>query len=55
MRIDLERYAARLEQAQRDCKDRFRKDILFRMKDDIFNARRQFREQMCIRDSESSG
>ena len=36
MRIDLERYAARLEQAQRDCKDRFRKDILFRMKDDIF-------------------
>ena len=44
MRIDLERYAARLEQAQRDCKDRFRKDILFRMKDDIFNARRQFRE-----------
>ena len=38
------RYAARLEQAQRDCKDRFRKDILFRMKDDIFNARRQFRE-----------
>ena len=44
VRIDLERYAARLEQAQRDCKDRFRKDILFRMKDDIFNARRQFRE-----------
>ena len=41
VRIDLERYAARLEQAQRDCKDRFRKDILFRMKDDIFNARRQ--------------
>ena len=30
VRIDLERYAARLEQAQRDCKDRFRKDILFR-------------------------
>ena len=25
--IDLERYAARLEQAQRDCKDRFRKDL----------------------------
>ena len=44
VRIDLERYATRLEQAQRDCKDRFRKDILFRMKDDIFNARRQFRE-----------
>ena len=44
VRIDLERYAARLEQAQRDCKDRFRKDILFRMKDDIFNARRQFRQ-----------
>ena len=44
VRIDLERYAARLEQAQRDCKDRFRKDILFRIKDDIFNARRQFRE-----------
>ena len=44
VRIDLERYAARLEQAQRDCKERFRRDILFRMKDDIFNARRQFRE-----------
>ena len=43
VRIDLERYAARLEQAQKDCRDRFRKDILFRMKDDIFNARRQFR------------
>ena len=25
VRIDLERYAARLEQAQKDCKDRFRK------------------------------
>ena len=44
VRIDLERYAARLAQAQRDSKDRFRKDLLFRMKDDIFNARRQFRE-----------
>lgn len=44
VRIDLERYAARLEQAQRDCRDRFRKDILFRMKDDISSARRQFRE-----------
>ena len=44
VRIDLERYAARLEQAQRDCKDRFRKDLLFRMKDDISNAPRQFRE-----------
>lgn len=32
VRIDLERYAARLEQAQRDCKDRFRKDILFRIR-----------------------
>ena len=44
VQIDLERYAAQLEQAQRDCKARFRKDILFRLKDDIFNARRQFKE-----------
>ena len=44
MKLNVAAMHSDLEQAQRDCKDRFRKDILFRMKDDIFNARRQFRE-----------
>ena len=55
VRIDLERYAARLDQAQRDCKDRFRKDILFRLKDDIVNARRQFRELNKVMEQLSYG
>ncbi len=55
VRIDLERYSARLEKAQQDCKDRFRKDVLFRMKDDIFNARRQFRELNRVMEQLSYG
>ena len=42
--VDLERYATSLHQAQERCRQRFREDILYRMKDDIFNAKRQFRE-----------
>lgn len=42
--IDLERYSASLQKAKERCRERFRKDILYRMKDDIQNARRQFRE-----------
>lgn len=44
VQIDLERYAASLQKAKERCRERFRKDILYRMKDDIRNARRQFRE-----------
>lgn len=42
--VDLERYSTSLHQAQERCRQRFREDILYRMKDDIFNAKRQFRE-----------
>lgn len=42
--VDLQRYTTSLHQAQERCKERFREDILYRMKDDIINARRQFRE-----------
>ena len=42
--IDLERYSASLQRAKERCRERFRKDILYRMKDDIRNALRQFRE-----------
>ena len=31
-------------QAQIRCKDRFRKEVLFRMKDDILRARQQFKQ-----------
>jgi uncharacterized protein YPO0396 len=42
--VDLERYSTSLHQAQERCRQRFREDILYRMKDDIYNAKRQFRE-----------
>ena len=44
MRIELERSMENLRRAQIRCKERFRKEILFRMKDDIKNARIQFRD-----------
>lgn len=44
VQIDLERYSASLQKAKERCRERFRRDILYRMKDDIRNARRQFRE-----------
>ena len=42
--IELERHKAELAQAQIRCKDRFRKEVLFRMKDDILRARQQFKQ-----------
>lgn len=44
VQIDLERYSASLQKAKERCRERFRKDILYRMKDDIRSARRQFHE-----------
>lgn len=42
--IELERHREELSQAQIRCKDRFRKEVLFRMKDDILRARQQFKQ-----------
>lgn len=42
--IELERHRNELAQAQIRCKDRFRKEVLFRMKDDILRARQQFKQ-----------
>ncbi len=42
--IELERHKAELSQAQTRCKERFRKEVLFRMKDDILHARQQFKQ-----------
>lgn len=42
--IELERHKAELIQAQIRCKDRFRKEVLFRMKDDILRAKQQFKQ-----------
>ena len=42
--IELERHKEELVQAQVRCKDRFRKEVLFRMKDDILRARQQFKQ-----------
>ena len=42
--IELERRKEELAQAQLRCKDRFRKEVLFRMKDDILHARKQFKQ-----------
>lgn len=42
--IDLEYHRDALNKAQIRCKERFRKEILFRMKDDILHAKQQFRQ-----------
>ena len=42
--IELEHHNNELMQAQLRCKDRFRKDILFRMKDDILRAKQQLKQ-----------
>ena len=42
--IELERHKEELERAQIRCKDRFRKEVLFRMKDDILRAKQQFKQ-----------
>lgn len=41
--IALEQHKDALKKAQIRCKERFRKEVLFRMKDDILRARQQFR------------
>ena len=42
--IELERHKSELADAQIRCKDRFRKEVLFRMKDDILRAKQQFKQ-----------
>lgn len=42
--IELERHKSELANAQIRCKDRFRKEVLFRMKDDILRAKQQFKQ-----------
>jgi len=42
--VELERFLENLRKAQVRCKERFRKEILFRMKDDIQNAKLQFKD-----------
>lgn len=42
--IEIERHKEALAQAQVRCKERFRKEVLFRMKDDIQRAKQQFRQ-----------
>lgn len=42
--IELERHKESLKSAQERCKDRFRKEVLFRMKNDILGAKQQFRQ-----------
>ena len=42
--VELERFLENLRKAQVRCKERFRKEILFRMKDDIKNAKMQFKD-----------
>lgn len=44
VKIDIERHQGNLRLAQMRCKERFRKEVLFRMKDDIERAKRLFRE-----------
>jgi len=44
VRIEIEKHQENLRLAQARCKERFRKEVLFRMKDDIERARRLFRE-----------
>lgn len=42
--IALEQHRDALHNAQIRCRERFRKEVLFRMKDDILKARQQFRQ-----------
>lgn len=50
--IELERHREELAQAQIRCKDRFRKEVLFRMKDDILRAKQQFKQINRVMDDE---
>ncbi|MBP1564560.1 MAG: AAA family ATPase [Oscillospiraceae bacterium] len=44
VRIDIEKHTENLRLAQQRCRERFRKEVLFRMKDDIQHAFRSFKE-----------
>lgn len=44
LNIELERHKEELKHAQARCKERFRKEVLFRMKDDILRAKQQFKQ-----------
>lgn len=50
--IELERHKEELAQAQVRCKDRFRKEVLFRMKADIERAKQQFKQINRVMDKE---
>lgn len=50
--IELERHKEELVQAQVRCKDRFRKEVLFRMKADIERARQQFKQINRVMDKD---
>lgn len=50
--IELERHNEELAQAQVRCKERFRKEVLFRMKDDILRARQQFKQINRVMDDD---
>lgn len=50
--IELERHKEELTQAQVKCKERFHKEVLFRMKSDIENAKIQFRKINRVMDDE---
>ncbi len=44
VRIELEKYRSNLQKAKERCKERFRRDTLFRLKNGIADARKQFRK-----------
>lgn len=44
VRIELEKYRSNLQRAKERCKERFRRDTLFRLKNGIAGARKQFRK-----------
>lgn len=53
--IALEQHRDALNKAQSRCKERFRKEVLFRMKDDILRAKQQFRQLNKVMENLSYG
>ena len=49
--VDIERHKKTFEQAQVRCKERFRKDVLFRMKDDISRAKAEIKKINKVMDN----
>lgn len=54
-RIELERHKNSLHEAKERCKERFRKEVLFRMKADIEKAKRSFKEINRVMENLSYG